>query len=131
LPYRKFIWPALAAVAAIVIALIAGNLGSSLTYYLTPSEAVARRAEFPAGERFRLGGLVVEGSLDDQGSVRLFDVTDGAATIRVRLEGNTPPLFAEDVGVVVEGSWTGDVFAADVALIRHDENYQPPPTAAS
>lgn len=131
MPYRKFIWPALAAVAAIVIALIATNLGNSLTYYLTPSEAVSRRAEFGAGERFRLGGLVVMGSLDDQGIVKLFDVTDGATTVRVRLEGTVPPLFAEDVGVVVEGTWSGDQFAADLALIRHDENYQPPSTAAS
>lgn len=131
MPYRKFIWPALAAVAAIVIALIATNLGNSLTYYLTPSEAVSRRAEFGAGERFRLGGLVVMGSLEDQGIVKLFDVTDGATTVRVRLEGTVPPLFAEDVGVVVEGTWSGDQFAADLALIRHDENYQPPSTAAS
>ncbi|HSL26247.1 MAG TPA: cytochrome c maturation protein CcmE [Acidimicrobiia bacterium] len=131
MPYRKFIWPALAAVAAIVIALIATNLGNSLTYYLTPSEAVSRRAEFGAGERFRLGGLVVMGSLDDQGIVKLFDVTDGATTVRVRLEGTVPPLFAEDVGVVVEGTWSGDQFAADLALIRHDENYRPPSTAAS
>lgn len=131
MPYRKFIWPALAAVAAIVIALIATNLGNSLTYYLTPSEAVSRRAEFGAGERFRLGGLVVMGSLEDQGIVKVFDVTDGATTVRVRLEGTVPPLFAEDEGVVVEGAWSGDQFAADLALIRHDENYQPPATAAS
>lgn len=131
MPYRRFIWPALAAVAAIVATLIATNLGDSLTYYLTPSEAVARRAEFPGGERFRLGGLVVVGSVDDQGAVKVFDVTDGATTIRVRLEGNTPPLFAEDVGVVVEGAWAGSEFAADLALIRHDENYQPPATTSS
>jgi cytochrome c-type biogenesis protein CcmE len=74
--------------------------------------------------------LVVAGSLEDQGAVKVFDVTDGAATITVRLHGTTPPLFAEDVGVVVEGHWSGDEFAADLALVRHDENYQPPTTAA-
>lgn len=130
MPYRKFLWPALAAVAAIVIALVATNLGDSLTYYLTPSEATERRLELGDTERFRLGGLVVAGSLDDLGAVKVFDVTDGAETITVRLHGTTPPLFAEDVGVVVEGHWSGDEFAADVALVRHDENYQPPTTAA-
>ncbi|HKY48422.1 MAG TPA: cytochrome c maturation protein CcmE [Acidimicrobiia bacterium] len=130
MPYRKFVWPAMAAVAAVVVALIVINLGGSLTYYLTPSEAVDRRTEFPDGDRFRLGGLVVVGSLDDLGAVKVFDVTDGAETITVRLQGVAPPLFAEDVGVVVEGSWSGDEFAADLALVHHDENYQPPSTAA-
>lgn len=130
MPYRKFVWPALAAVAAIVVALIVINLNGSLTYYLTPSEAVARRASMADGNRFRLGGLVVAGTLEDLGSVKVFDVTDGAETITVRLQGRVPPLFAENVGVVVEGAWSGDEFAADLALVRHDENYQPPSTAA-
>ena len=131
MPYRKFVWPALAAVAAVVVALIVINLNGSLTYYLTPSEAVDRRPTgFADGERFRLGGLVVVGTLEDLGAVQVFDVTDGAETITVRLDGPTPPLFAENVGVVVEGAWSGDEFAADLALVRHDENYQPPSTAA-
>jgi len=125
------VWPALAAVAAVVVTLIVINLGGSLTYYLTPSEAANRRPEFPDGDRFRLGGLVVVGSLEDLGAVKVFDVTDGAETITVRLAGTVPPLFAEDVGVVVEGAWSGDEFAADMALVRHDENYQPPSTTAS
>jgi cytochrome c-type biogenesis protein CcmE len=131
MPYRKFVWPALAAVAAVVVALIAINLGDSLTYYLTPSEAVERRDDFADDDRFRLGGLVVVGSLEDLGAVKVFDVTDGAETITVRLRGSVPPLFAENVGVVVEGGWNGDEFAADLALVRHDENYQPPATTAS
>lgn len=130
MPYRKFVWPALAAVAAVVVTLIVINLNGSLTYYLTPSEAVERRPGFADGERFRLGGLVVEGTLEDLGAVKVFDVTDGAETITVRLQGAVPPLFAENVGVVVEGAWSGDEFAADLALVRHDENYQPPSTAA-
>jgi len=130
-PYQKFVWPALAVVAALVVTLIVINLNGSLTYYLTPSEAVGRRSEFTDGERFRLGGLVVTGSLEDQGAVKVFDVTDGAETITVRLRGTVPPLFGEDVGVVVEGAWSDEDFAADMALVRHDENYQPPSTAAS
>ena len=131
MPYRKFMWPALAAVAALVVSLIVINLDGTLTYYLTPSEAVDRRLDFSDGERFRLGGLVVVGSFDDLGAVKVFEVTDGAATIPVRLQGVVPPLFAEDVGVVIEGAWAGDEFAADIALVRHDENYQPPSTTAS
>lgn len=128
MPSRKLIWPALALITAAVLVLVATSLGGSLTYYLTPQEAVDRRGEFADGERFRLGGLVMAGSLSESGGVRMFDVTDGAETIRVQLTGAVPPLFAEDVGVVVEGAWNDSLFEADTALIRHDETYQAPTT---
>lgn len=126
MPYRKFLWPALGAVAAVVIALVATSLGDNLTYYLTPSEAVAERGSSEG--RFRLGGLVVEGSLTEDGNVKRFQVTDGAETIDVELNAPAPPLFAEGIGVVVEGQWEGESFLADLALIRHDENYVVPTT---
>ncbi|HJU80633.1 MAG TPA: cytochrome c maturation protein CcmE [Acidimicrobiia bacterium] len=128
MPYRRFVWPALAAVAAVVIALVVTSLGDNLTYYLTPSEAVARRDINTNGERFRLGGLVVEGSLTEDGNVKRFQVTDGAETIDVELTAPAPPLFAEGIGVVVEGRWAEDSFLADLALVRHDENYVVPTT---
>ena len=119
----------MAAVAAVVVGLVAISLGDNLTYYLTPSEAVAERAINGDGVRFRLGGLVVEGSLTEDGNVKRFQVTDGAETINVELSPPaTPPLFAEGVGVVVEGAWAGDTFSADLALVRHDENYVVPTT---
>ncbi|HJU52400.1 MAG TPA: cytochrome c maturation protein CcmE [Acidimicrobiia bacterium] len=128
MPYRRFLWPALAAVAAVVIALVATSLGDNLTYYLTPSEAVAQRGITSNEERFRLGGLVVEGSLTQDENVKRFQVTDGAETINVELNAPAPPLFAEGVGVVVEGRWAGQSFLADLALVRHDENYVVPTT---
>jgi cytochrome c-type biogenesis protein CcmE len=124
-------WPVLALIAAAVLVVVATSLEGSLTYYLTPQEAVQRRAEFGEGNRFRLGGLVVEGSFRDQGAVKTFEVTDGAETIMVSLSGALPPLFAENVGVVVEGSWEGSRFEADTALIRHDESYQAPTTTTA
>lgn len=128
MPYRKFVWPALAAVAAVVVALVTTTIGDNLTYYLTPSEAVAGRAEAGETVRFRLGGLVVDGSLRDTGDVKSFQVTDGAETVDVDLHAPAPPLFAEGIGVVVEGHWQGPRFRADLALIRHDENYVAPST---
>lgn len=128
MPYRRFVWPALAAVAAVVIALVVTSLGDNLTYYLTPSEAVAQRDINTNGKRFRLGGLVVEGSLTEDGNVKKFQVTDGAETIDVELTAPAPPLFAEGIGVVVEGRWAEDSFLADLALVRHDENYVVPTT---
>lgn len=131
MPYRRFLWPAIALVAATVIALVFTSIGENLTYYLTPSEAVAQRASNAEDSRFRLGGLVVEGSLVESSNVKQFSVTDGAETVDVVLSAPTPPLFAENIGVVVEGQWQpqtdgGWIFEADLALVRHDENYQPP-----
>jgi cytochrome c-type biogenesis protein CcmE len=114
----------------LVVAIVATSLGDNLTYYLTPTEAVAERDAADGGGRFRLGGLVVEGSLSEEGNVKTFQVTDGAETIEVVLNAPAPPLLAEGVGVVVEGSWRGDRFAADLALVRHDENYVVPSTSS-
>lgn len=124
--HRKFVLFGLGAVIVLVIAITATSLGDNLTYYLYPSEAVARRAEFPDGERFRLAGEVVPGSLVEESDALSFQVTDGAATIQVVLVGPPPSLFTDEVPVLLEGSWSGEVFVADTALIRHDENYVVP-----
>jgi cytochrome c-type biogenesis protein CcmE len=123
---RRLLVLGLAGLTIIVIALTAASLRDNLTYYLYPTQAVDQRAEFPDGERFRLAGLVVEGSLDDGDDGMVFTVTDGGAQIEVVLTGTPPPLFGEGVPVLVEGAWEGEVFAADSALIRHDENYEIP-----
>jgi cytochrome c-type biogenesis protein CcmE len=124
--HRKFVLFGLGAVIVLVIAITATSLGDNLTYYLYPSEAVARRAEFPDGERFRLAGEVVPGSLVEKSDALSFQVTDGAATIQVVLVGPPPSLFTDKVPVLLEGSWSGEGFVADAALIRHDENYVVP-----
>jgi cytochrome c-type biogenesis protein CcmE len=123
---RRLLILGLGGLAALVLILTAASLNNNLTYYLYPTQAVEQRAEFPDGERFRLAGLVVAGSLDSSGDPLRFDVTDGGAVVAVTLDGTPPPLFAEGVPVLVEGAWAGEVFAADSALIRHDENYEIP-----
>lgn len=124
--HRRFVLLGIGGVAAIVIAMTVAGLGDNLTYYLYPNEAVVQRADFPDGTRFRLAGQVVPGSLQESGDTLIFDVTDGAATIDVELVGPHPSLLEEGVPVLLEGAWSEDVFVADEALIRHDENYQVP-----
>jgi len=123
---RQFVLFGIAGVVALVVAITVAGLNDNLTYYLYPNEAVAQRPEFPDGERFRLAGQVVNGSVSESGEDLTFQVTDGSETIPVILVGTPPALFNEDVPVLLEGHWSGEVFTADEALIRHDENYEIP-----
>ena len=124
--HRRFVFLGIGGVIALVLALTISNLNDNLTYYLYPSEAVEQRGDFPDGERFRLAGIVVEGTVVEGDGETSFDVTDGGDDIAVRLSGSKPSLFAEGVPLLLEGSWSGDTFEADSALIRHDENYEVP-----
>ncbi|MEA1903320.1 MAG: cytochrome c maturation protein CcmE [Actinomycetota bacterium] len=123
---RRFVVLGIGGVIALVFAMTLFSLDDNLTYYLYPTEATEQRSDFPDGEKFRLAGLVVEGSLTEVGDDLEFDVTDGGATIPVLLINTPPPLFDEDVPVLLEGAWQENVFTADTALIRHDENYEIP-----
>lgn len=124
--HRRFVYLGAGGVIAIVLALTFTGLNDSLTYYLYPSEAVDQRAHFPDGERFRLAGIVVAGTVVEGNGSTSFDVTDGGADIPVVLDGPQPSLFGEEVPLLLEGAWSGDTFEADSALIRHDENYEVP-----
>lgn len=123
---RQFVLFGIAGVVALVVAITVAGLNDNLTYYLYPNEAVDQRSDFPDGERFRLAGQVVAGSVAEDGDDITFDVTDGSATVRVLLVSTPPALFNEEVPVLLEGHWSGEVFTADEALIRHDENYEVP-----
>lgn len=124
--HRRFVLFGAVGVVALVVTLMITSLSSGLTYYLYPSEALERRSEFADGTRFRLAGLVLEGSIDENGHVTSFRVGDGLADVAVDLDGRIPPLFDDGVPILVEGSWNGERFSADEAVIRHDENYAIP-----
>jgi cytochrome c-type biogenesis protein CcmE len=112
------------AVLVLAATLTFAGLRDSVVYFVAPSD-LAEKAE--PGQRVRLGGLVVEGTVrrDPDGATR-FTVTDGAVQVDVRYEGLLPDLFREGQGVVAEGTWApGQVFEAERVLARHDETYMP------
>ena len=99
----------------------------NLSYFFSPSDVVAGKA--PSGRAFRLGGMVVNDSVQrEPGSLTVaFRVTDLANTVPVRYTGVLPDLFSEGKGVVVRGQMGGDgLFTAKEVLAKHDENYMPP-----
>jgi cytochrome c-type biogenesis protein CcmE len=124
--HRTLVLFGIGGIIALIVAMSLVGLGDNLTYYLYPTEAVDQRSDFPDGERFRLAGAVVEGSLSEEGDDLLFDVTDGGETIPVRLTDTPPPLFDDTVPVLLDGAWDGNTYIATNALIRHDENYVVP-----
>jgi cytochrome c-type biogenesis protein CcmE len=102
----------------------------NLLYFFSPSQIVA--GEAPAGRTFRLGGVVVEGSVArEPGSLTVeFVVTDFAHSLPVEYTGPLPDLFKEGQGVVALGRLEPNgEFVAEEVLAKHDENYMPPEVA--
>ena len=119
------------AVLAVAAILTLFALRDTSVFFQTPSDIVEKK--LPAGQRFRLGGLVAEGSVKRGEGTRIeFAVTDTLKTVPVSYQGGLPDLFREGQGVVAEGKLTpAGVFVADSVLAKHDENYMPPEVASA
>lgn len=112
------------AVLGVALGLVLFALSDSIVFFFTPAEAMARN--IGEGTRFRLGGLVAQGSLRHRGARVEFIVTDTEKSIPVTYEGQLPDLFREGQGVVAEGRLNGEgMFIADTVLAKHDETYMP------
>ena len=122
--YKWFVLPAIGIIVLALGFVLVSDLGDNLVFYLTPTEAVEQRADFPDGERFRLGGQVSEGTVETSTDGVAFVITDGDRTINVVHTGAPPQLFQENIGVVVEGAWAGDRFESNNLIINHDEEYR-------
>ena len=127
--HKRFAWIALGAVAlAIATALVMTAFNKNLVFFFTPSQVAANEA--PVGRTFRIGGMVVPGSVKRDGLEVRFIVTDTAKNMPVVYRGQLPDLFREGKGVVAQGQLGANgVFAAREVLAKHDENYMPPEAA--
>ncbi len=109
-------------------ALIMNALEDNIVFFHSPTDIIEKKVA--DDRRFRLGGLVEEGSVSKAGgAVTTFRVTDLKETIAVSYKGLLPDLFREGQGVVAEGRLKGGVFLADEVLAKHDETYMPPEVA--
>src|SRR5690606_27225968 len=96
-------------VAAVVIgAAIAAALGlrafqENLLYFYSTTQVM--NGEAPTDRPFRLGGIVVEGSVErEPGSLKArFVLTDTMTPVPVSYEGILPDLFREGQGIVAHG----------------------------
>ena len=102
----------------------------NLLYFYSPTQV--KNGEAPQTHTFRVGGLVVDGSVKrapDSLTVQ-FDVTDNEEIMTVQYTGILPDLFREGQGIVAMGSFNSNRhFVADEVLAKHDEKYMPPEVA--
>ncbi len=118
--------------AAVVVAAVFATQAfrNNLLFFFSPSQIA--EGEAPTERQFRLGGMVLDGSVArEQGSLTVdFVVTDYAHSVPVSYTGILPDLFQEGQGVVAVGRIdTAGHFTADQIIAKHDENYMPPEVA--
>lgn len=128
---RLAVISSIGAVLLSAVLLVMFALRDEIVFFYTPSDILVENKAKP-GERFRLGGLVKEGSIEKDGENVSFVITDTDKELPVRFVGILPDLFREGQGVIAEGVIQGaNTFAADTVLAKHDENYMPKEVAES
>lgn len=106
------------------------SLRQNMLFFVSPADISEQN--LPMGREFRLGGLVVPGSVEraSNGLAVKFTVTDGADSVDVTFDGILPDLFREGQGVIARGELQSpELFVAREVLAKHDENYMPPEVA--
>ncbi|GMY16320.1 cytochrome c-type biogenesis protein CcmE homolog, mitochondrial [Fagus crenata] len=137
------------------VVIVLNSFQDQLVFYLTPTDALEKYSSNPSKSKFRLGGLVLEGSVVHPASSpdMEFVITDLVTDILVKYRGSLPDLFREGHSVVVEGfvkPFTDEIknedvsaksvsgkarsgecyFSATEVLAKHDEKYMPQEVAA-
>lgn len=118
--------------AGTATALMLKAFQENLLYFYSPLQV--KNGEAPINRSFRIGGLVVVGSVNRNPDSLLvkFDLTDTVENVTVTYDGILPDLFREGQGIVANGKMVQDgIFQATEVLAKHDENYMPPEVAAA
>ena len=129
-PKRKRLWLLVGSlgVLGVAAALVLSALSDNIVFFYSPSQLAEKHGA--ADRRFRLGGLVENGSVQKHGTEVRFRVTDLKQSVEVVYRGILPDLFREGQGVIAEGSLGANgIFVAREVLAKHDEKYMPPEVA--
>ncbi len=133
-PRRKRLLVVLGILAGVAASVSLAVMASrqNLMFYYDPTQIAAGQA--PKHKRFRVGGMVVKGSVQRRpGDLEVrFVLTDFAHEVPVEYTGVLPDLFREGQGIIAHGTLgPHGAFVADEVLAKHDEKYMPPEVAAS
>ncbi len=111
----------------LAVGLILKAMNENVMFFFSPTQVLA--GEAPKNRPFRIGGMVVMGSVKRSSeSVKVtFDLKDNDNQVTVHYSGILPDLFREGQGIIANGRLNekGQV-VADEVLAKHDENYMPP-----
>ena len=138
---------ALVVVVGGIVALVATSMSGTLTYYMKPSELLAKAAddaEAVYGERVRVGGTVISDTTKGKASTRKweFKITDAlsedemvlvslketapSSRITVKYNGILPDTFQDGVIAIADGTLDKNgVFTADTILAKCPSKYEP------
>jgi cytochrome c-type biogenesis protein CcmE len=120
------------AIAAAVLVCAVGYLmytsaqSTSASFFDTVSELTAR-ADAADGQLVRVGGDVVEGTIEIDGVAGpvYFEITDGIDTLPIVYDGQVPDIFDENIEAVVEGTYYKDgIFQADTVLTKCPSRFE-------
>ena len=95
---------------------------SNTIYYYTTTEA--NYLSSTSDERIKLGGFVVSDSVKkgELGATE-FLITDGNVTMKISFDGFIPELFQDEMGVILDGYFSDDIFYSVDMLVKHDNEY--------
>jgi cytochrome c-type biogenesis protein CcmE len=114
----------------LAVGLILKAMNENVMFFFSPTQVKA--GEAPKNRPFRIGGMVVTGSVKrSPDSVKVvFDLADAENSVPIEYSGILPDLFREGQGIIANGRLNekGHVIAEEV-LAKHDENYMPPEVA--
>lgn len=122
---------------SLMTGLVLYGLQQNIDLFYTPTELVQGKGDTKVkpqvGERLRIGGMVIPGSVSrDQESLKVsFGLGDaGGEEITVVFDGILPDLFREGQGIVAQGHLADPrTITAFEVLAKHDEEYMPPEVA--
>lgn len=134
---KRLTWVAVLVLGvSIATGLMLYALSQSIDLFYTPSELVEGKGEQKqkpeVGQRIRVGGMVVEGSVErNRDTLEVsFNITDIGPEVTVLYQGILPDLFREGQGIVAQGELVEPtVLQASEVLAKHDEEYMPPELA--
>lgn len=112
------------------VGLVLTAFRQNLLYFYSPLQV--KDGEAPTSRNFRIGGLVINGSVkrDPKSLAVQFGLTDTVSKITVIYNGVLPDLFREGQGIIASGKLLPNgEFKASEVLAKHDAKYMPPEVA--
>ena len=105
---------------------IVSGVSEGTAYYVTV-EDLTRNGDNFIGDRLRMGGVVLEGSIeiDIQKLDVNFKIHQDEHVVDVFYNGITPDMFRDGSDVILEGSYTKEgIFQADVLMAKCPSKYE-------